>query len=123
MTIVIARLKRRADFLAVASEKRRFALRDMVIQYKHNAELSVPDTARVGFTVTKKQGNAVIRNRIRRRLKAATQQLLPELARPHYDYVFIARSAYAICPFEKILEDIRFAFQHIHRPKKPQVTS
>lgn len=119
---MLARLKRRADFVALAEEKRRFALKDMVIQYKKCSEHQTENTARVGFTVTKKQGNAVIRNRIRRRLKAATTMVLPELAKPSYDYVFIARSNYAQCPFDKIVEDIRFAFSHIHRSKKPQVT-
>ncbi len=48
------------------------------------------DAMRVGFTVTTKCGNAVVRNRIKRRLRALTRELLPELGKPGTDYVFIA---------------------------------
>lgn len=49
-----------------------------------------PDAVRVGFTVTTKCGNAVVRNRIKRRLRALARELLPQLGTPGTDYVFIA---------------------------------
>jgi ribonuclease P protein component len=47
---------------------------------------------RIGLTVTTKCGNAVVRNRIKRRLRALTRELMPQLATPGTDYVFIARA-------------------------------
>jgi ribonuclease P protein component len=123
--VTLTRLQKRKDFLAVAATKKRFILRDMMIQYQRRDEGKTEHlhAARVGFTVTKKHGSAVIRNRIRRRLREATRALLPSLAHAGYDYVFIAKAIYATCPYEKILDDIRFAFGHIHKgdkPKKPK---
>lgn len=66
-------------------------------------------SVRLGFTVTKKLGNAVIRNRIRRRLREAARQLLPLHGRPGYDYVFIARAAAHDRPYAQLLDDIRRA--------------
>ena len=47
---------------------------------------------RAGFTVTKKIGNAVVRNRLKRRLRAAARAVLPEGGVPHADHVLIGRS-------------------------------
>ena len=55
------------------------------------AALSPP--ARVGFTVSKKVGNAVVRNRVRRRLREIARQVIPEQARPDLDYVLVGRQA------------------------------
>ena len=71
--------------------------------------------ARFGFTVTKKLGNAVKRNRIRRRLKAAIGELAPASARAGYDYVVVARSAAFDRPFSEILTDLSKAFAILHR--------
>lgn len=49
-----------------------------------------PESMRVGYTVTTKCGNAVVRNRIKRRLRALAAELLPEMGKPGTDYVFIA---------------------------------
>ncbi len=64
---------------------------------------------RVGFTVTKKIGNAVCRNRIKRRFREAARQVLPELGRPGTDYVLIARPGAADRPFDALLDDLRGA--------------
>lgn len=56
------------------------------------AELAVP-AIRVGFTVSRKVGNAVIRNRVRRRLREAARQVIPGQARPDLDYVLVGRQA------------------------------
>ena len=67
------RLKRRAEFLRVASKGRRAPVHGLVLQALARADAA---PARLGFTVTKKVGNAVIRNRTRRRLKEAARLLL-----------------------------------------------
>jgi ribonuclease P protein component len=52
-----------------------------------------PPAVRVGFTVSKKVGNAVVRNRVRRRLREIACQVIPEHARPDFDYVLVGRHA------------------------------
>lgn len=73
---------------------------------------------RFGFTVTKKLGNAVVRNRIRRRLKAAVTAVAPDLAVDGHDYVLVARKAALDRPFTDILADLRQALNHLR--KSPQ---
>lgn len=62
-----------------------------------------------GYTATKKVGNAVIRNRARRRLKAAARELLPHLGVPGADYVFIARMDTAEIGWQRLLDDMESA--------------
>jgi ribonuclease P protein component len=70
--------------------------------------------ARVGFTCTKKLGNAVTRNRIRRRLKEAARLAMPVLAKPDHDYVLIGRSAAETRGFEQLTKDIISALTKLH---------
>lgn len=69
--------------------------------------------ARFGFTVTKKIGNAVVRNRIRRRLREALGRVAPTCARPGCDYVLIARPAALSQQFSELCRDLKKAFQRI----------
>ena len=64
---------------------------------------------RAGFTATKKIGGAVVRNRAKRRLKAAARALLPRLGRPGVDYVFIARRDTARHGWALLLDDVERA--------------
>ena len=82
------RLKQRADFIAAASGPRA-ASPAFVVQARSRDD-SGP--VRVGFTVTTKCGNAVIRNRIKRRLRALVRELFPAQGKPGMDYVLIARA-------------------------------
>ena len=77
---------------------------------------------RFGFTVTKKLGNAVVRNRIRRRLRAAVGLLEPGRARPGYDYVVIAREAALVRPFAALKIDLDAALARVHdnKPRQPR---
>lgn len=74
---------------------------------------------RFGFTVTKKLGSAVIRNRIRRRLKAAVAAVQATHARAGYDYVVVARKAAFDRAFETLVADVERALGQIHKPAKP----
>lgn len=65
--------------------------------------------ARLGFTVTKKLGSAVVRNRIRRRLREAARIVFPEAAAAGYDYVAIARPAALNADFGALLDDMKRA--------------
>ena len=69
---------------------------------------------RFGFTVTKKIGNAVVRNRIRRRLKAALARLAPDRTRADFDYVIIAREGLFDRPFTTLIEDLASALNRVH---------
>lgn len=70
--------------------------------------------ARFGFTVTKKIGNAIKRNRIRRRLREAVRTTAPVCARAGCDYVLIARQGALTQQFAHLIEDLKTAFQRIH---------
>jgi ribonuclease P protein component len=70
--------------------------------------------ARIGFTVTKKLGNAVIRNRIRRRLREAVRVALAAEFRPGHDYVIIGRAQSGARDFGALVEDIRSALKALH---------
>jgi ribonuclease P protein component len=70
---------------------------------------------RFGFTITKKIGNAVTRNRIRRRLKAAFAARAKKFAHASCDYVIVARPPALDRPFALLLEDVTDAFAALHR--------
>ncbi|OXE35061.1 MAG: ribonuclease P protein component [Phenylobacterium zucineum] len=102
----ITRLKIRPDFLA-AAQARSCAKGAVVLQARVR-----PDdgpTVRVGFTATKKIGGAVVRNRAKRRMRAAAQQLVPLFGRPGHDYVLIARNGAPTRPWGRLLDDVKSA--------------
>jgi ribonuclease P protein component len=68
---------------------------------------------RVGFTTSKKVGNAVARNRARRRLRAAVDEVFPALARPGLDYVVIGRQETVARPYSLLLQDLRTALKRV----------
>ena len=77
------------------------------------AESIVPLRMRLGFTASRKVGNAVVRNRTKRRLKAAADLVMPGQAKPGFDYVLIGRRETAGRPFPLLLEDLRTALKHL----------
>lgn len=113
----ISRLKRRADFQRAARGRR---ARTDAFTLQASRRAAAPDQApdglgaRVGFTVTKKLGGAVIRNRIRRRLKEALR-LSPDLEmRPDHDYVLMAQREALGRRFDLLQADLRRAFSLVH---------
>jgi len=112
----IQRLKKRADFLRIA-KGRRFAMPSLVLQMARSdlvdADTNPAPAPRLGFTVTKKVGNAVVRNRARRRLKAAAARIMPALAKPGCDYVLIGREGTLDRSFADILQDLDTALRRI----------
>ena len=107
------RLKTRADFLRAARGIRR--VEGAITLETCPTPEARPDRVRVGFTASKKVGNAVIRNRAKRRLRAAASQLLPLLGRPGHDYVLVARGTTVARPFPALLSDITTALKAAHR--------
>ena len=102
------RLTRRAEFLAVAAKGRRAAVHGLVLQALPREDQG---PARLGFTVTKKVGNAVVRNRTRRRLKEAARLALAEAPPAGYDLVLIGRDATRARPFAELQDDLRRALR------------
>lgn len=70
---------------------------------------------RVGFTVTKKVGNAVLRNRVKRRLRAAAAEIFPAQGREGTDYVVIGRAGTATRPFKALCADLAEAIAKLDR--------
>jgi ribonuclease P protein component len=100
------RLTRRAEFLRVAAKGRRAPVHGLVLQALPRDD---DGPARIGFTVTRKVGNAVIRNRTRRRLKEAARLLLRERPVAGVDLVLIGRSVTRGRPFGELIDDFRRA--------------
>lgn len=101
----LSRLKKRREFLHAA--KGRKAVRSgVVIQVNANGTL---DQCGAGFTATRKIGNAVIRNRAKRRLRETARLLLPLHGQPGFDYVFIARASTPDRDWLRLLADVESA--------------
>ncbi|MBT3532333.1 MAG: ribonuclease P protein component [Rhodospirillaceae bacterium] len=113
------RLKRRRDFLHLARTGRKWAAPGLVLQAKLRPEgretIKGTDTAsvRIGFTVSRKVGNAVIRNRARRRLKAAAENIFPAHGMPGFDYVVIGRAATPKRPWAALQDDMVTALKKV----------
>lgn len=103
----LQRLLRRADFLRAARGVKA-AVPGLVLQVRRRMPDETGDDTRprVGFTASRKVGNAVARNRARRRLRAAVADVLSARAEPGCDYVLIARAATADRPYDDLLADL-----------------
>ena len=111
-------LKKRAEFLRVRGGSR-CAMSAFVLEGKaRNSDPQDRQQPRFGFTVTKRLGKAVQRNRIKRRLKAAARNVYFEHANPAFDYVVIARSAALEVDFAELEGDLEKALKRVH--KMPQ---
>lgn len=108
-------IKRRAEFLAAARARHR-AMPGFIVQARQRSgHEAAPDMLRVGFTCSKKVGNAVARNRAKRRLRALAQAVLPVRGRPGWDYVLIGRSgATATRDFATMQDDLVHALGRLH---------
>ena len=111
--VALETLRRRADFLKAASARRQ-GTASFLLQARARGD-DQPQT-RVGFTASKKIGNAVARNRAKRRLRAAARAVLAQNARPGWDYVLVARPTATIArPFADLLADLATALSAVHR--------
>ncbi len=113
------RLKRRAEFLRVASKGRRAPVHGLVLQALERGDTA---PARIGFTVTKKIGNAVVRNRTRRRLKEAARLHLREHPVAGVDLVLIGREGTRGRDFTALMDDLRRALARAGVAAGPQTS-
>jgi ribonuclease P protein component len=104
------RLKQRADFLAAATGIKVPAAA-FVLQTRKRTD---DGPVRFGFTVSKKVGNAVERNRVRRRLKEVVRLCDPIRMHSGHDYVLVGRQAALKLPFERIINDFAGALRRAH---------
>lgn len=108
------KLKKRKDFVRVAKKGEKVVTTSFVLQAAPS--LSAANGApKFGFTTTKKIGHAVVRNRARRRMRAAVRELSPTRAHCDTDYVLIGRFSTAECPYSDIIRDLKYAFRKVHR--------
>jgi ribonuclease P protein component len=131
------RLKRRREFLHVARAGRKWAVPGLVLQVldRHAVTQTAGDRPegrsnsrggvsasgqvgerdiRVGFTVTRKVGGAVVRNRTKRRLRAAVERVMPTHAAPGRDYVVIGRAGTNLRPFPDLVGDLETALRKLN---------
>jgi ribonuclease P protein component len=112
---IVERLKRRSDFRA-AAEGLRASGRAFVLQARQRAGDEAA-AIRIGFTVSRQVGNAVVRNRVRRRLREIVRlSAAAEAAalRPGHDYVLIGRRAALTVPFGEMMQDLGKALIRVH---------
>jgi ribonuclease P protein component len=107
------RLRHRADFLA-ASSGLRASTTGFVLQARGRED---EGPARLGFTVSRKVGNAVVRNRVRRRLRDAVKRAAMDV-KPGHDYVLVARTAALTRGFEELVADFSGALGRL-KPGRP----
>jgi ribonuclease P protein component len=107
-------LKARADFLRVAAARRRAVAPGLVLQAaRQPAGLNSDEMVRVGITASRKVGNAVTRNRAKRRLRSIASAILSREGRPGTDYVLIARATTVDRPYEALMADLSAALRRI----------
>ncbi len=109
-------LKKRSEFLTVAKGGR-LGRRAFIVQ---GLERAGGDAPRVGYTVTKKTGNSVMRSRIKRRLRAAVAQLEPGDIPQNADFVLVARDVALTLPFQKLVADLKSGLSQVLDPGTPR---
>ena len=116
----IERMTSRPQFLAAA--KGVSEARGAVVIQRLDRQDGVT-AIRLGFTATRKVGNAVHRNRAKRRLREAARAMVPLLAVSGSDYVFIARMGTADRPWDRLLDDVKSALTRLATPRSAPRTA
>jgi ribonuclease P protein component len=105
-------LRHRREFLAVAATGRKWAAPGLVLQMGAPRK-DETSGIRYGLTATTRIGNAVIRNRARRRLRALASEVLPRHAAPEHDYVLIARATTGTRAYDQLRQDLIAALRKL----------
>ncbi len=111
-------LRKRSDFLR-AARAAHTATPGFILQMRRHSEGEVANPLRVGFTCSKKVGNAVARNRAKRRLREIARLVLPSVATSAADFVLIGRKqATATLPFDQLQSDLRSAVHKLQNTRR-----
>lgn len=114
--VPLVTLRKRADFLRAASARRQ-GMPGFLLQarHRHSDEAAADQAIRIGYTCSKKLGNAVMRNRAKRRLRALAREVMPGLARPGWDYVLVGRPGATVeRVFADLCADLAAALTRVH---------
>ena len=112
----VPRLKKRSEFLRVYNAQNSAASKTMIIQLYGRYEPSIP--VRVGFTVSRKVGNAVKRNKARRRLKAVVEEVFPLYSLQGYDIVVVGRFSAVLSSYSALIRDCQQALKACLKKEK-----
>lgn len=106
----VARLLKRADFLATQASGKKWVSKSVILQIANNADGAI----RFGLTVTKKVSkSAVVRNRIRRRMRAAAYDVIAARSAPGHDYVLIGREDTATRSYAELIADLEWCIKRL----------
>lgn len=112
VSLCLTVMKTRPEFLR-AAQARRQGTGGFLLQARSRADGN--PAVQVGFTASKKIGNAVMRNRAKRRLREVARAVLPAMALPGWDYVLVARPGATVDrPFADLLRDLEAAMRLVH---------
>ncbi len=120
VSLCLDTLRRRADFLRAAQAHRQGTAGFLLQARLRHADEPAKTPIRVGYTASKKIGNAVLRNRAKRRLREIARRALPDLGQPGWDYVLVARPDATVSrDLAAMRDDLARALNQIHS-KAPQ---
>jgi len=111
-----------SDFQEISKKGQKFHAKTLLLLEKPTSEFyfqnkligkNADNFVRVGFTVSKTVGNAVVRNRAKRRLREAVREVIAQYAKRSHDYVVIAKKEISAAKFEDVLSDLKFCLKRI----------
>ena len=112
--LTVRTLKKRKDFLRVAKQDKKWISPAMIIQLSTMPDAIEQTDIRVGYTASKKVGNAVLRNKAKRRLREVVKQVMKAEGRKNHDYVIIAREPAVRYPFNEMIRDMKWCLKRLH---------
>lgn len=107
------KIKKRKDFVRAAKNGEKVVTTSVILQAARSLS-PTPIAAKFGFTTTKKIGHAVVRNRARRRMRAAVRELY-SCAQGNTEYVLIGRNNTATCDFAILTRDLKYALNKVNK--------
>lgn len=113
----LPRLKNRPEFLKIQKSGQRYVAPAFLVQVRFNLFSDHQQGPHVGFTASKKIGNAVARNRAKRRLRSLADTILAAQGAPNGAYVLVARAAILTRPYDKLERDLSRALAQLNSDK------
>jgi ribonuclease P protein component len=109
-------MKNRPDYLRTAQGRRQGTGSFLLQGRARGDDLAM---VRIGFTASKKIGNAVARNRAKRRMRALAREVLPAMAQPGWDYVLVAKPDATVSrDYKDMLTDFATALRSVHKARQ-----